>query len=78
MHDSLLEHKPEESLSKDEINKAWEEYENEKKGIFTHMRQNVPPPANWNNMNQQFYNRNTLNALIDTPNWLHGLNVSND
>ena len=67
MHDSLLEHKPEESLSKDEIDKAWEEYENEKKGIFTHMR----PQNTFNTFNNRPYS-----ASVENANWVHGLSVS--
>ncbi|CBY34483.1 unnamed protein product [Oikopleura dioica] len=68
-HDSLLEHKPEESLTKDEINKAWEEYENEKKGIFSH-RYN--PSMHFNPTQSVFANSHN-DALVDSENWLMGL-----
>ena len=71
-HDSLLEHKPEESLTKEEINKAWEEYENEKKGIFSH-RYN--PSMHFNPTQSVFANSHN-DALIESENWLMGLSVS--
>ena len=71
MHDSLLEHKPEESLSKEEIDKAWEEYENEKKGIFIRQPQYGSQQQPWNAFNRQSYGSNVENA-----NWVQGLSVS--
>jgi hypothetical protein len=71
-HDSLLEHKPEESLTKEEINKAWEEYENEKKGIFSH-RYN---PSMQFNPTQSVFANSHNDALIESENWLMGLSVS--
>lgn len=72
-HDSLLEHKPEENLTKDEIDKAWEEYENEKKGIFSH-RYN---PAAQFQPNYGTSAANLINQgnddLIQSSNWIHGL-----
>ena len=76
MHDSLLEHKPEESLTKEEIDKAWEEYENEKKGIYTRN-----PNAGFGNMGNMGYgNYNNMHqsrhAGIETSNWVNALGVS--
>ena len=80
MHDSLLEHKPEESLSKEEIEKAWLEYENEKKGIYNR------PPAQYNigvnnfggaNFGQTFSRAGTIDLnQINSSNWINALNVS--
>ena len=77
MHDSLLEHKPEESLSKEEIEKAWLEYENEKKGIYNR------PPAQYNigstnyGFGQTFSRAGTIDLnQINSSNWINALNVS--
>ena len=81
MHDSLLEHKPEESLSKEEIEKAWLEYENEKKGIYNR------PPAQYNiggatgfgaqNFGQAYARGATIDLnQINSSNWINALNVS--
>ena len=88
-HDSLLEHRPEEQLSKEEIEKAWEEFDNEKKGIFTHMYQQQPVqnqfgnyPFNSNQFNiENVMNWQNLNTLTKPPknynksNWVSSLSV---
>ena len=90
-HDSLLEHRPEEQLSKDEIEKAWQEFDNEKKGIFTHMYDR-PQVNQYNQFGNQFDlgNFNNLmdwrsmssttqpttgNRVFTKQNWLHTIQV---
>ena len=87
-HDSLLEHRPEEQLSKDEIDKAWEEFGNEKKGIFTHMHdrpQYDPYQSQFNNidmtnlMGWQNLNNHSLaqnhNVVYNKQNWVQTIQV---
>ena len=91
-HDSLLEHRPEEQLSKDEIEKAWQEFDNEKKGIFTHMYDR-PQVNQYNQFGNQFDlgNFNNLmdwrsmsstnqpttgNRVFTKQNWLYTIQVS--
>ena len=81
----LLE-RPEEQLSKDEIARAWEEYDNEKKGIFTHMY--APQPAGGmygGSYNMPYQNANMMqwenlnksqNIKITKATWLHTLTVN--
>ncbi len=41
-HDSLLEKRPDENLDEEERKAAWDDYENEKKGLFVYR---TPNPA---------------------------------
>ncbi|XP_062594649.1 transcriptional regulator ATRX-like [Saccostrea cucullata] len=73
-HDSLLENKIEEILDEDERKAAWEEYENERKGVIQ-MRQNFManmPNIGFNNMLHQMQQQSQYGM---TPMYNQGFNM---
>ena len=86
-HDSLLEHRPEEAMTEEEVKQAWQEFDNEKKGIFTHMYdrpaynpyQNLNIDMNnlmgWQNLNNHAVAQNH-NIVYNKQNWVQTIQVS--